>query len=173
MRSIDSDEIILAITKIAQQIATTHKEAKNIVLAGVANGGIPFNDVLFETLKPLINCNLSKGVVDISFYRDDVAQKPFLKEVEPTQLSHNPEDTIIIIVDDVLFSGRSVRAAMAELHAIGRPEKIELAILVDRGNRRLPIAPDYVGFSIETTLDENVNVSINPSSLTESKIEII
>lgn len=172
MRLTKSADIDQAIKSIARQIADNHPETQSIVLAGIANGGIAFNNRLFDELKKLTNSTLSKGTIDISFHRDDFGQKPILKDVEPTQIQQNPEDSLIILVDDVLFSGRTIRAAMAELHAIGRPSKVELAILVDRGNRRLPIAADYTGFTFETTLDENVDVYIDEENPTESKIEI-
>ncbi len=172
MRTISAEEITNAVQALATEIAKRHGDSPNIVLAGIANGGIPLNDWLFEELKSKLSGSLSKGIVDISFHRDDFGQKPITKEVESTQLFHNPEDAIVILVDDVLHSGRTIRAALAELHTIGRPEKIELAILVDRGNRRLPITADYVGIVTETKENETVNVHIDAADHSNSKIEI-
>ena len=172
MRTIPSEDIQAAVAKLANEIAERHKESSRIVLAGIANGGIPVNDWLFESLKPQFKGELSKGVVDISFHRDDFGQKPITKEVEVTQLFHNPEDSIVILVDDVLHSGRTIRAALAELHALGRPQKVELAVLVDRGNRKLPIAPDYIGIVHETAVNEVVVVNIDASNHARSIIDI-
>ncbi|MCH6255330.1 bifunctional pyr operon transcriptional regulator/uracil phosphoribosyltransferase PyrR [Puniceicoccaceae bacterium K14] len=172
MRTINSNEIDSAITSLAHQISETHSNTPNIVLAGIANGGIAFSNRLFTELKKSYKGQLSTGTIDISFHRDDVGQKPILKDIVPTHVLQDPEESLIILVDDVIFSGRSVRAAIAEIHTIGRPCKVELAVLVDRGNRRLPIAPDYSGFTIETTLEENVEVHIDLDRSTESKIEI-
>lgn len=172
MRTLSSEKIQSAVTLLAAEIANRHSHTPRIVLAGIANGGVPLNDWLYAALKPLFKGELSKGIIDISFHRDDFAQKPITKEVQATELYHQPEDATIILVDDVLHSGRTIRAALAELHSIGRPEKVELAILVDRGNRRLPIAPDYVGLVEKTTNQETVKVSIDTNDHSRSFIEI-
>ncbi len=172
-KSISSSEIEQAIEKLADQISQAHPETENLVLAGIANGGVPFSEILCQKISSTAEKKAHKAVIDISFYRDDIGQNPITKEVEGTEMAHDPEDAVIILVDDVLFSGRTVRAAMSEVHSMGRPCKIELAVLVDRGNRRLPIEANYVGLKVETTTDEKVEVNLFPEEIEKSRIDIL
>ena len=172
-KTISFPEVDAAIAKIASEIAATHKGTNNLVLAAIANGGIGLTEILHDRLSSDHNIQTFKAVVDISFYRDDIGANPIAKEVEATELAQNPEDATIILVDDVLFTGRSVRAALSEIHALGRPKKIELTTLVDRGNRILPIQSDYIGLMEPTTLDEKVVVQLTPNNLAKSHIDIL
>ena len=171
-QTINADAIDEAIGRIAKEIAANHSNTANLVLAGVANGGIPTSILIKLALEKELKRTIPVGIIDISFHRDDIGQKPITKEVEATELFHDPEDATIILVDDVLFTGRSIRAALAELHALGRPSKVELATLVDRGNRLLPIAPDYTGLRIETSLDQKVLVKINANDPSSTQITV-
>lgn len=172
-KTISFPEVDAAIAKIASEIAATHKGTNNLVLAAIANGGIGLTEILHDRLSSDHNIQTFKAVVDISFYRDDIGVNPIAKEVEATELAQNPEDATIILVDDVLFTGRSVRAALSEIHALGRPKKIELTTLVDRGNRILPIQSDYIGLIEPTTPDEKVVVQLTPNNLAKSHIDIL
>lgn len=172
-KTFDSQQIAEAIEKIAEQIDAAHHQADKLVLAGIANGGIPLCSMLEAALAKRLGRSISKSIIDISFHRDDIGQKPITKEVEATQMASDPEDATIILVDDVLESGRTVRAAIAEVLTIGRPYKIELATLVDRGNRRLPIAANYTGIVVETTPDEQVKVTLDPTNPENSRIQIL
>lgn len=171
-QTISSDAIDEAIEKLVREIAAKHKGSDNLVLAAIANGGIPISQILKKRLEAILEQPIGSGIIDISFHRDDFGSKPITKEVEMTELFHNPEETTIILVDDVLFSGRTVRAALAELQTLGRPNRVELATLVDRGNRRLPIAADYTGMVIETTEDQDVIVSVDLEHPEKSQILI-
>lgn len=172
-KTISPQEIEEAITKIASEIASAHKQTENLVLAAIANGGIVLSALLRQRLSANHGIDAHRAVLDISFYRDDIGVNPIAKEVEATQLAQNPEESTIILVDDVLFTGRSVRAALSEIHALGRPKKIELATMVDRGNRILPIQADYVGIVEPTTPEEKVEVHLDEGDMGKSHIDIL
>lgn len=173
MKTIESAEVNAAIETLADAIATAHPKADNLVLAGIANGGIPLCSLLEKALAKRLGTSIPKAVIDISFHRDDIGQNPITKEVQATQMATDPEDSTIILVDDVLFSGRTVRAAIAEVLTIGRPYAVELAVLVDRGNRRLPFAANYVGLTLDTTPNQKITVHLDPADPTQSRIEIL
>lgn len=172
-KSISSQEIENAIDSIASKMASAHATTHNLVLAAIANGGIPLCELLAKALEDKHGIQTHQAVIDISFHRDDIGVNPIAKEVESTQLIHDPEESTIILVDDVIFSGRSIRAALAEVHTIGRPRKIELAALIDRGNRLLPIQADYVGFVEATSPEEQVVAHLYPSDPSKSRIDIL
>lgn len=172
-KSIESEEITAAIESMADAIAAAHPKADNLVLAGIANGGIPLCSLLEIALAKRLGSSIPKAVIDISFHRDDIGHHPITKEVQATHMATDPEDSTIILVDDVLFSGRTVRAAIAEVLTIGRPYQVELAVLVDRGNRRLPFAANYTGLTEETTTDQKVEVTLDPQDPNKNKIDII
>lgn len=172
-KTIDSKEIANAIDAMADAIAAAHPNTENLVLAGIANGGVPLCSILEKAVAKRLGRSIPKAVIDISFHRDDIHHKPITKDVQATHMATDPEDATIIMVDDVIFSGRTIRAAIAELLTIGRPYKVELAALVDRGNRRLPFAADYVGLVIETTIQEKVRVHLEPGDPDAAKIEVL
>jgi len=172
MKIIDSVEIISAIESLADKIVASHSRADKLVLAGIANGGIALCSLLETALAKRMGTSIPKAVIDISFHRDDIGQNPITKEVQATQMATDPEDSTIILVDDVLFSGRTVRAAIAEVLTIGRPYKVELAVLVDRGNRRLPFAANYIGIKEDTTPEQKVAVHLDSDDTSRCKIEI-
>jgi len=172
-KTIPSERVREAIDRLADSVAERHPKTDKLVLAGIANGGIALADLIADNLQQRLGSPIHKAIIDISFHRDDIGQNPISKAVESTELATDPEDAVIVLVDDVLFSGRSVRAAMDEVHTIGRPRKIELAVLVDRGNRLLPIAADYVGIEESTTSEEKVEVVLDVDHLDESRIDII
>ena len=158
---------------MAARIANAHVSTHNLVLAAIANGGIALTNILGKVLAEKYGIKTHTATIDISFHRDDIGVNPIAKEVESTALIQDPEESTIILVDDVIFSGRSIRAAMAEVHAIGRPRKIELAVLIDRGNRLLPIQADYVGIEAATSTEEKVVVELDPDELIKSRIDIL
>lgn len=172
-KTIESKEVNAAIESLAEAIAEAHPKADNLVLAGIANGGIALCSLLEAALAKRLGTSIPKAVIDISFHRDDIGQNPITKEVQATHMATDPEDSTIILVDDVLFSGRTVRAAIAEVLTIGRPYAVELAVLVDRGNRRLPFAANYVGLNEHTTPEQKVEVQLDANDPSKSRIEII
>jgi pyrimidine operon attenuation protein/uracil phosphoribosyltransferase len=137
-----------------------------LLLLGIANGGIELARRLAKPLKA------RAGTLDISFHRDDIGQNPIPKEFAPTQIPADVNGATVILVDDVLFSGRTVKAALEELFDHGRPAKVELAVLVDRGGRLLPIAADYVGLTLASALGEKVAVTLEPTHPAKDEIRI-
>lgn len=172
-KSITAEEIQLAVKAVASEIATQHASTRNLVLAAIANGGIVFNEMLRADLKTRHGIETHSATIDISFYRDDIGVNPIAKEVESTQLAQDPEESTIILVDDVIFTGRSIRAALSEVHSLGRPHRIELAVLVDRGNRRLPIEPHYTGIDEPTKTGEKVVAHLDMNFPEKSHIDIL
>jgi pyrimidine operon attenuation protein/uracil phosphoribosyltransferase len=172
-KSLGSGEIQAAIERLAQAIFDRHQADQNLLLLGVANGGIE----LARRLQSALAARRSKlvvraGTLDISFHRDDIGRQPIPKEFAPTQIPADVHGATIILVDDVLFSGRTVKAALDELFDHGRPTKVELAVLVDRGGRRLPFSADYVGLMIATKDTEKVVVTLDPKNAKRDAIEI-
>lgn len=172
-KSIDSEEIAEAVERIADAIVSTHSKTENLVLAAIANGGVQLCSLLEKSVSKKLGKSIPKAIIDISFHRDDIGHKPITKEVQATHMATDPEDSVVILIDDVFFTGRTIRAAIAELLTIGRPYKVELAVLVDRGNRRLPFAANYVGIEIETTPEEKVEVILDSEDLGNSRIDIL
>jgi pyrimidine operon attenuation protein/uracil phosphoribosyltransferase len=153
---IGSDQIQPAIRQLAAAIARRHP-APPPVLLGIANGGIALARRLAAEL-PGAPC----GVIDGSFHRDDIERHPIPKEFAPTQIPVDVNGATVVLVDDVLFSGRTVKAALDELFDHGRPATVELAVLVDRGGRRLPIAANYCGLTVAADEGQNVVVALDP-----------
>jgi pyrimidine operon attenuation protein/uracil phosphoribosyltransferase len=157
IKRIGSEEIQAAIRQLASAIARRHP-APPPVLLGIANGGITLARRL-AALLPGAHC----GVIDISFHRDDIDRNPIPKEFAPTQIPVDVTGATVVLVDDVIFSGRTVKAALDELFDQGRPSSVELAVLVDRGGRRLPVSPDYSGLTLAAGDGEKVVVKFDPS----------
>lgn len=152
-------EIEMALKNLAAQIAEK-EDLEKVALIGIRCRGVPLAERLAEELEKLGAKNVSLGILDITLYRDDlslVASQPVVKE---TKLPFGIDDKIIILVDDVLFTGRTIRSALDALIDFGRPQRIKLAVLIDRGNRELPIQADYIGKKISTSLQEMVKVEL-------------
>ena len=141
------------ITRLADAIAPTL--TPDTVIVGIHTGGV----WVAERLHALLHCPTPLGTLDISFYRDDFSRIGLHPQVKPSNLPFDLEGRDILLVDDVLHSGRTVRAAMNELFDYGRPASIRLAVLVDRGGRELPIRPDFVGHAIDVPAHQNINLS--------------
>lgn len=165
-KTIGPGEIHAAISRLADAIATRHADSTGLLLLGIANGGVEVARRLAERL----HCRA--GTIDISFHRDDIGQHPIPKEFAPTQIPADVHGATVILVDDVLFSGRTVKAALDELFDHGRPHKVELAVLVDRGGRRLPVAADYVGLDLVIDESKKVRVTLDPLSDRRDSIHI-
>ena len=166
-KSLGPDVIDAAINRLAETISHQHQSTRNLILLGIANGGIELSRRLAAKLK--VN-NL--GILDISFHRDDIGQSPIPKEFTPTQIAVDVSGATVIIVDDVLYSGRTVKAALAELFDHGRPAKVELAVLVDRGGRVLPLAADYTGLTLSPKIGEKIIVSLDAAHAARDLIRI-
>lgn len=162
-QTIGAGEIKAAIERLAAAISDRHPKAREFLLLGVANGGVELARRLAARLAKLGHRTARAGVLDVSFHRDDIAQHPVPKEFAPTQIPAEVEGATIVLVDDVLFSGRTIKAALDELFDHGRPTKVELAVLVDRGGRRLPVAADYAGMSLAANDGERIVVRLDPA----------
>jgi len=154
-------EVADALRRMAHEILTAHPPAPGPCLVGIRTGGAFLAQRLKRLLEDQTQAPVPTGIIDISLYRDDwttIANRPV---VGRTDLNFSIEGRIIVLVDDVLYTGRTVRAALDALMDFGRPARIELAVLADRGHRELPICPNYCGLTVETTLEERVNVYLS------------
>ncbi len=161
LKRIESVEIQGAVKGLVQAISECHKETAKLIIASIADGGIALGHRIAQGLSATMNRSIPHGTVNVAFHRDDIGRKPIPKPTQRTELPFDIEAATVILVDDVLFTGRTVRAALNEIFDQGRPALVELAILCDRGNRRLPIQPDYIGFTEETTPDQKVVLSMD------------
>lgn len=146
-----------ATTRIANEIVERNKGVKDLVLVGVKTRGVPFAHRLAKKILEIEDDNVNVFTLDITLYRDDLKEigyKPKLNE----EFIYNVDDKIVVLVDDVIYTGRTVRAALDALIHRGRPKKVQLAVLVDRGHREFPIRPDYVGKNVPTSKDEVIGV---------------
>lgn len=147
-----------ALARIAHEIAERNENSADVVLVGIQRGGVIVAKRLAATLASLWNHPVEIGELDVSLYRDDLDQKAALLNIQPTNIPVNIAGKTVIIVDDVLFSGRTTRAALDALNDFGRPQRVQLAVLIDRGHRELPIKADFVGKNVPTAPRERVNV---------------
>ena len=152
-----------ALTRIAHEIIEHNRGVRNLVLVGMRTRGIPLARRLAERLDEFEGIQVPVGELDITLYRDDIGLRAVQPLVGSTTIPVDVSDKVIVLVDDVLFTGRSVRAALDALIDYGRPKAIQLAVLVDRGHRELPIRPDYVGKNVPTALEETVAVRLRES----------
>jgi len=172
-QTIGADVIHAAITQLATAISIRHGSAKKLLLLGIANGGVTLAHRLGSRLSTLNSqLSTSTGTVDISFHRDDIGRHPIPKEFAPTHIPADVQGATVILVDDVFFSGRTVKAALDELFDHGRPAKVELAVLVDRAGRLMPVAADYTGLFITAFPDEKVVVTLDPHSPARDSIRV-
>ena len=170
---IGAGEIDAAIERLASAILDRHGRSAQLLILGIANGGVEVARRLSARLLALESTlNLKTGTVDISFHRDDISRNPIPKEFAPTHIPGDVNGATIILVDDVLYSGRTIKAALDELFDHGRPTKVELAILVNRGGRRLPVAADYEGLVVSATEAEKVAVSLDADDHDRDQIRI-
>lgn len=161
-----------AINRLAAAIADRHRETPKLVFLGIANGGIPFCRRLAHAVGTALGRAIPEGTLNVSFHRDDIGRRPIPKSATETALPADVEGASVVLVDDVLFSGRTARAALEEVFSFGRPERIELAVLIDRGNRRLPIAADFVGIAEPTSPDERVRVALDEADPQRDSVTI-
>ncbi len=156
---LNQTEIRRALVRIAHEVMERNKGAEHLMLVGIRNRGVPLARRLADIIKQLENVNVPIGELDITLYRDDLAIRE-LPEVRSTNLPGSIVGKCVVLVDDVLFTGRTVRAAMDAVMDFGRPEKIQLAVLIDRGHREVPIRADYVGKNVPTARSEDVQVRL-------------
>jgi pyrimidine operon attenuation protein/uracil phosphoribosyltransferase len=152
------EDVRRAITRIAHEIVETHQGLEGVVLVGLQTGGVPLAGRLAEALDKVEGVEVPVGSLDVAFYRDDIGLRPVLPEAV-TDIAFDLTSKTVVLVDDVLFTGRTIRAALNALNDYGRAKAVRLAVMVDRGHRELPIRPDYVGKNLPTRRDEMVDVS--------------
>ncbi|ATW24868.1 bifunctional pyr operon transcriptional regulator/uracil phosphoribosyltransferase PyrR [Candidatus Formimonas warabiya] len=156
----DKDAMRRALTRIAHEIIERNNGVENLCFIGIRSRGVPLAERLTRKVKEIEGKDLPIGVVDITLHRDDLALSSGQPVVSHTDVSFPVSGKTVILVDDVLFTGRTTRAALDAIFELGRPASIQLAVLVDRGHRELPIRPDYVGKNVPTSLKEIVSVYV-------------
>ena len=152
---LDADDVRRAIWRMAHEISEHNHGLDEVVLVGLQTGGVAFA----EALGKIDGTTPPRGTLDVAFHRDDIGLRPVL----PSAVTDIPVDLngrVVVLVDDVLFTGRTIRAALDAVHTYGRPRAVQLAVMVDRGHRELPIRPDYVGKNLPTRRDEAVNATL-------------
>ena len=154
-------DVSRAISRIAHEIVERNQGAHNVVLVGLQRGGTWIADQLANRISQIEpGLNVPNGSLDVSMHRDDIGMRPIV----PGAISDIPFDingAVVVLVDDVLYTGRTVRAALEGLNNFGRPQSVQLAVIVDRGHRELPIRPDFVGKNIPTQINDEVEVSVD------------
>jgi pyrimidine operon attenuation protein/uracil phosphoribosyltransferase len=158
---LDRDDMRRTLVRIAHEIVEKNAEPEALALVGIHRRGAVLAARLKELVEDLLAAEIPLGDVDIAFYRDDVSLRSGAPVVHATHLDFETDGRTVVIVDDVLFTGRTVRAAIDALFDYGRPGRVQLAVLADRGHRELPIRPDYVGKNLPTARSERVNVRVD------------
>ena len=163
---LDGDDVRRAIWRMAHEIIEHNHGLDDVVLIGLQTGGVTFAAALAGALERIDGTAPPHGTLDVAFHRDDIGLRPVL----PSAVTDIPTDLngkVVVLVDDVLFTGRTIRAALDAVHSYGRPRAVQLAVMVDRGHRELPIRPDYVGKNLPTRRDEAVNATLDGVELGE------
>lgn len=166
---LNASAIQRALTRIAHEIAERNENSGEVVLVGVPIGGDDLARRLSKILSEIWHSPVPVGVLDVSMHRDDLDQR-IAPQVFPTVIPFDVTGKTVVLVDDVLFSGRTTRAAMDALNDFGRPKKIQLAVLVDRGHRDLPIKADFVGKNVPTSLDEKISLLLTESGAAKDEV---
>src|SRR3954464_13727067 len=156
----DAEAIGRALRRIAHEIIERNRHFEGVVLAGIPSRGVEIARRLAEFIRQSDKADVETGVIDVAMHRDDVGTRKELPVVHASKLPVPLEERTVIIVDDVLYTGRTVRAAMDAISSFGRPAGIQLAVLIDRGHRELPIRPDYVGKNLPTATREQIQVRL-------------
>ncbi|TYO97966.1 bifunctional pyr operon transcriptional regulator/uracil phosphoribosyltransferase PyrR [Desulfallas thermosapovorans] len=160
-RIIDQDGIRRALTRIAHEIIERNKGTDNLVLIGIRRRGVPLARRLAGKIKQIEGSQVPVGILDITLYRDDLSSLNHQPVVRQTEVNFSIEGKKVVLVDDVLYTGRTIRAALDAVIDLGRPRSIQLAALIDRGHRELPIRADYVGKNVPTARRELVEVRLS------------
>jgi pyrimidine operon attenuation protein/uracil phosphoribosyltransferase len=166
---LDAVAIQRALTRIGHEIAERNEVSADVVLVGIPTGGVPLARRLGNILSEIWKQPVPVGTLDVSMHRDDLDQRAAPK-IHPTIIPFDVTGKTVVLVDDVLFSGRTIRAAMDALNDFGRPKKIQLAVLVDRGHRDLPIKADFVGKNVPTALDEKISLLLTEAGAAQDEV---
>jgi len=156
----DENGIMRAVTRISHEIIERNKGVEDLLLIGIQRRGVPLARLIAKKIREVEGNTVPVGILDITFYRDDLSTLSEHPVINGTEINFPITDKKIVLVDDVLFTGRTVRAAIDAIMDIGRPKMIQLAILIDRGHRELPIRADYVGKNVPTSSSEVISVKL-------------
>jgi pyrimidine operon attenuation protein/uracil phosphoribosyltransferase len=156
----DKDGIDRCLTRIAYEILEKNKGMQNLVLVGIRTGGVYLAERLQKKISDIERDKIPLGILDVTLYRDDISVSNKKSRMGGTKINFSLDDKIVVLVDDVLFTGRTIRAAMDALIDFGRPKMIQLAVLIDRGHRELPIRADFIGKNLPSSLWEAVRVDL-------------
>ena len=163
----DAAAVDRVLRRIAHEIIEANPDLAAVVIAGIPSRGNEIAQRIAANIQAVRGHTVETGVIDVAMHRDDVGIRPELPVVRVSKLPHSLEGRTVVIVDDVLYTGRTVRAAMDAISLFGRPSRIQLAVLIDRGHRELPIRPDYVGKNLPTAPNERVRVRIGDENSEE------
>lgn len=158
-----ADAMQRALSRMAHEIVESNEQLEVLTLVGLQTRGVFLAHRLAQKIREIGGREIPTASLDISMYRDDLSLRNSPPSVKDTQIPFNLDEKTVVLVDDVLFTGRSVRAAMDALNDFGRPRRIQLAVLIDRGHRQIPIRPDYVGKNVPTSLKERIHVCMKES----------
>ena len=167
---LDKETVSRSLVRMAHEIIEKNKGVENLCLVGIRTRGVFIANRLAENIKKIENKDVPVGTLDITLYRDDLTLIAYQPVVHKTEIGFDISGKDLVLVDDVLYSGRTIRAALDALIDLGRPNTIQLAVLIDRGHRELPIRPDYVGKNIPTAKNESVQVRLNEADGTDEVV---
>jgi pyrimidine operon attenuation protein/uracil phosphoribosyltransferase len=156
----DAEGLNRTIARLAHEIVERNRGTENLAILGIRTRGVSIAERIISKIHTIENTKLPLGILDVTMYRDDVFKKIQQPRVQTTEIDFDIDDKVVILVDDVLFTGRTIRAALDAIIDFGRPTKIQLAVLIDRGHRELPIHADYVGEHVATSLQDDIEVRL-------------
>lgn len=157
----DESAVRRTLTRMTHEIIEKNKGTENLCLVGIKRRGVPLSHILAENIKKFEKCDVLVGYIDITLYRDDLSETNELPKASDSSLPFDISGKTVVLVDDVIYTGRTARAAIEAVFSYGRPAAIQLAVLIDRGHRELPIRPDFVGKNIPTSKGEIVSVMVD------------
>lgn len=157
----DSEAIRRALVRIAHEIIEKNKGVEDVVIVGIRTRGVPLAQRIAAEINAIENCEMTVGMLDITLYRDDLSTLGYNPVVHGTDINFDLSGKHVVLVDDVLYTGRTIRAALDAVIDMGRPKTIQLAVLVDRGHKELPVRADYVGKNVPTSQKETIEVVLN------------
>ena len=165
---LDEKQIQKTLIRLSHEIIEKNSDLDNVAIIGIRTRGDIIAKRIHSIIKDISKVNIERGTLDVTFYRDDFKTNLGSPKVGPSEILFNVDKKNIILVDDVLYTGRTIRAAMDEIFSLGRPKKIQLAVLIDRGHRELPIKSNYVGKNYPTSFNEHIHVYLNETDNDES-----
>ncbi len=155
-----AEDLYRALVRIAHEIVEAHRGTRDLVIIGMRTRGVPLARRIAAAIEEIEEGALPVGVLDVGLYRDDLSTRGASVQIAPSDIPFDVAGKRVVLVDDVLFTGRTIRAALDAVIDFGRPQRIQLAVLIDRGHRELPIRPDYIGKNIPTARDDDVQVRL-------------